>query len=818
MTGWDGYRIPIWLPPLSGEALDSYLAAYARRLAVAPTGFLRYLGLPGTRLDLMVRQVTGQEADAICRKIGLTASQLTDMTLEPWNGLVISIVSSTRKLGRPPAWWHTGKNSRYCPACLLATPGRWQLLWRLPWMFACTQHQLLLLDRCPRCGSAPSYKLGIRSEPGACTHGRADAYCGFPLAQTPSVALPPDGRVLLAQQRVGQTVLGPDGSSDTIRQQARELAALAQRALRAVHTHLDSAPPAVQEIIFECGGALPTLSARGEGTGVHSAAVGTAIAAAALGSGQPVDENVFAWLLKASRARRSNSAYPITWAHRWTNAGPQVAARVVASVGTEISRITRIRYGTTTSAPSWTTLTDADVRSRAARIPAMLWPAWTMRVLPRAVRTDNLAGFRRVTAALMLLPGSQYTYRQAARLLGNKGSEASRFLVAGIVGSDDRDGMVLTSALVLLARALDEHLPPIDYQRRRELFADGEVSVDDDAYRAYCRRQGGVHATDLQVERLRWRTRQLLLGAEPGVAARTPAWHVNTYHLLDHELKALLQREAEANLHAHGLDEPVSWEPPGSWLPDLEWPGMALKDLDRKALAAAMRVRPSLAQAAQAAGAGPDYVRLFLESEWVHGPAVPATPSSARGQGIPLPLQGVLEPAELRRLYHDQHLSMQEIGEMAGCSTVAISKLLKGAGIPSRRRQGPMLTADGEPVSAEWLERQYVRRGRTTLDIAAELACDSGQVSDLLKRYGIPARGLFAASSPLLALEVALSPAMRSVTTIHNQVARLRNIVRLPGHRNIKVAAEAMGLNDTSIRYQLKRIEQTVGFAIIAPR
>ena len=41
--------------------------------------------------------------------------------------------------------------SRFCPACLAETGGRWQLWWRRRWAFACPIHQCLLADTCPCC-------------------------------------------------------------------------------------------------------------------------------------------------------------------------------------------------------------------------------------------------------------------------------------------------------------------------------------------------------------------------------------------------------------------------------------------------------------------------------------------------------------------------------------------------------------------------------------------------------------------------------------------------------------------------------------------
>lgn len=126
-----------------------------------------------------------------------------------------------------------------------------------------------------------------------------------------------------------------------------------------------------------------------------------------------------------------------------------------------------------------------------------------------------------------------------------------------------------------------------------------------------------------------------------------------------------------------------------------------------------------------------------------------------------------------------------------------------------------MRTAAGDPVTAEWLEQQYVQRGRTTIDIAQELETTSAQVSQMMKRHGISARALFAPSSQLLGLDVELSTAMRAVTKSHNHVERLRHLVQLPGHLHIGAAAKSMGLTHTAISYQLNSIEKALGFTLV---
>ncbi|MER7468644.1 TniQ family protein [Streptomyces sp. NPDC097981] len=155
MTVWTDERIPIWVPPVPREALDSWLEAYAYRLRTVTVDFVAFLGLRGSSPQKMVRRLTDHERDVLVRRTGLSAEKLTAITLEPYNESILRIHPVSRRMLYPAAWRHYSTTSRYCPGCLAENEGRWQLTWRLSWAFVCTRHKLLLLDRCPRCERHP---------------------------------------------------------------------------------------------------------------------------------------------------------------------------------------------------------------------------------------------------------------------------------------------------------------------------------------------------------------------------------------------------------------------------------------------------------------------------------------------------------------------------------------------------------------------------------------------------------------------------------------------------------------------------------------
>lgn len=744
MTRWADERIPIWVPPIVGEALDSWLEAYARRLRVTASEFLHFLGLPDPRENLMVRRLTGRERDVLARTTGIPPDELATLTLEPWDGSVVSIDPDDRSLGRPRAWRHYGNHTRYCPACLHESQGRWQLAWRLPWSFACVRHGVLLLDHCPKCGREPPVNSRghvLASQPGICLARMGTGIairCGFALAEAPCRVLPDKGLVLAAQHSINRTVLGAEPHASTVRQQAQELYALARRTLRTLHSHLPTAPAVVRTVLNECGGVLPTLVIRHEGNDAHNAAIGTALARVVHEASEPAHSELLRWLLDADRDRRDDHGR-INRLQDWAPAGPQVTSRVLAAVDSELALLSRIRYGSATPAPAWTALSDA---------------------------LDEI-------------------------LRGH-------------------DPTPLVSTLALLARALDTHPTPIDYGRRRAVFHDGTVELDMNAYQELCRRHGYRRPGVRQIQHIRWHLLSLLLGANPGNSSCAPFWQSEFRYRLQEDLQAFLHHQAAANLAAHGIAEPVRWEPPAHWLSRSVWPGIPPEAVDPAAVSALAATRRP-AETAQELGLGQGHLQLFLESTGTTALSLPA--QRPNGPGRTIPRQGFLAPLQLRELYEVRRLEQQQIAALAECSTSTVHLALHEAGIPLRPRRKPRELE--QSISREWLENEYLHKRRSPAQIARELGTHGQNVYRLIYQWDIPRIGRGWVSNPFATLDVLLSPAMFSISTTKDCLPRLRNIVQLPGHRNIHAAEIFLGVSPGTIRAQLNRIESTVGFTVL---
>lgn len=829
MRTWANGTLPIFVCPLPGEALDSWLESYARRLSVTLHAFLSHIGLLGSQPGTTTQRLAAAEREVLHQATGLSHEALVTMTLEPYDGLTVAFdKTKDTSMRRPPAWRYHGSNSRFCPHCLDGTGGRWLLSWRQPWSFACPQHHCLLLEQCPACQQpvrAHGTRVGGPSRPTHCTRGRREVQgtrwlriaCDFPLDQAPAHSLPPHGLVIGAQHHVSSLLDVIVHDPGPAQEQLRDLYALGWRGLGSLARGLQTAPAVVNQVLEETGGQPPIQAHAQDATDIRSIAVGTTLARLAAPHPAPSNPELFDWILEASH--RSSRAKDRTGArgraHAWKSASPRLAGLALAPLDSNLTLMTRLRYGTASPRPYWRELTAPQLARRVASVPARLWPSWTMRLLAPSGRSAN--SFRQVVSNLLILPGTRLDYGPAADLLGPTPRQGALKGLPKIL--DNYPPTPLAAVIAQLAWALDEHGSPIDYTRRRRLFRPDTITLDLHAWESICADTDwpGDHMN--RTELVRWQLLALLHGADPEPTQKI----ANHYHFrlqLSSGSEAFLQEQARANLARFEIDEPISWEPPSSWATLPSWPGYEIDAVDQ-ALAQRLASQAfSEGYVAKQLGLPITHFRLFAESRGLilapanrTAPARPRNPfARTRGKGIPR--AGHLAPDQLRDQYLHQRMTRSEIAALAGCSHTTVKNALLEAGIPLRpRRPNGALE---RTVPRDWLTQQYLTRGRSTPDIARELGLRKGAITKLLRAYGIPRHPPGTWSNPFAPLDLRLSSAMQAVSRTSNSLERLRHIIQIPGHHNLSAAAATAGLTPGSLSYQLSRIEEAAGFTLIA--
>jgi DNA-binding transcriptional ArsR family regulator len=597
--------LPLRVPPVPGEALDSWLEALARRHQVTVGTLVTALGwhMPGSPGGL-VAGLPAQVLRRLEQQAGLPAGRLDDAVLDRYLPL-----AAARRRG-----------SRYCPSCLAERDGRWLLAWRLGWTFACTTHGVLLCDTCPSCGQAPRGRAGRAglNPPGTCANTiKRHEYCGADLRQVIPGRLAPGNPVLAAQRWTGILLTlddtRPAGNGDAL----SDLGIVASWVLRqAPAAQLAGSGPQVLAAWREQDQQPPATRRQPSRFPPASAALTAALAATAMtvltGSDEQAIEQIRALLPPRAGPRRPRPAGLPT--ARWRQLSQPARGRFLRALDPDLSPADRIRYRTGTPQAAIPAGPPGLLAARARAIPQLLWPDWAIRLIP--VHGFAPGPFRSAIAACMLLPGRPASTANTA-LHAYRSTQATGAVLRALAGGGH--DTVLT-AISCLAGYLDTSGSPIDYQRRRDLIPAETITAGQ--WRDLCY---GAAAHPGETRRHRDAQRylfQLLTGADlhdPRHAlAFTSTSDYSHYHAfagtLPTGLRDALHGHAAALLHGLGIGEPLTWSPPPGCCAGLELPGPEPDDIDLDA-ASRLIITGGLpvADAAARLGTTGSHLRLALD-------------------------------------------------------------------------------------------------------------------------------------------------------------------------------------------------------------
>ncbi|MEU9641564.1 MULTISPECIES: TniQ family protein [unclassified Streptomyces] len=708
--------LPLRYAPYPGEALDSWLEALAARLSCPFTDVLGALGLPNRDpiaaapvLPRWTTLATPDELAAITEVTGVVAEVLKAMTLQPYDGHAVEIVPGQRRVHRQALWGRAG--SRFCPACLEETGGRWQLTWRLGWSFACTRHHLLLADRCPACLRTPRLRSHPRREvprPGLCSSaavagGPRPRRCHHSLTDTPVLTLAPGGDLEETQHLIDTALAAPDrmarwslyGTRGTpLRMALRDLKSLGALVLNHA-TNADLRSLAPDEVLrrleeYRTNPLFPR-SQRHPGTrrsDVHSYhapddAAATAVATAAglrilCAADIPAAADAARWLTERV-ASSGRPLYPAGVVSVGGTLSPVLEAALRCSRETQIMPVYRLRHRTAVHSTRSPTNHD----SRASMLPAALWPEWALRLSPHhptgrpiANRTDELL------AVACLLVGNTTSIRAAIRLTGTSVTAHNvSTLLAGLTRRSDCADLL--HALILLADHLDQHGAPIDYARRRALFTTQTRFIDPRCWNDLQSRLRSTHAPNV-AHAQRW-IFHTLTGSPPHLAhpALAPAARAQRqqyqrfrWRILPAEAE-LLTHTAHVLLDEHGIDEPLQWTPqlPVRALLHLVLPGPAPDSITVAQLKQAVPMGDfSIAQLASSLNTTTAHVTYLLSQH----PVDWSPPRFRRTQHIASRI------VQWRTWYEEDHLSLQDIADREGTTLATVRLAFLKNSVPLR--------------------------------------------------------------------------------------------------------------------------------------
>lgn len=741
--------LPIRIPPIPGEALESWLGAIAQRLDTPWGDLLAALappkaGQPTLRRRDLTLFIHPHEAEAIAQATGIWRTTIEASTLGYYEGHLITIDRSTGRVQSP---WKF-RRSRFCPHCLRASGSRWQASWRLPWIFVCRIHRCLLVDVCPKCEQiqrTSPWWLTSHDVPdlSRCSNivdsGGFRRRCDGVLALSAALPLAPEHPLWPVQARLSRLLSQPviafgvyERTPTSSLEVLRDLRLLAARMLSLTDVCQ------VREILDVRGKYSRTehlvdteLSLERWATPAsfvaHAPALitglGIKLALDILGCGTIDDA--------ASRLRplitnaRSEGRVLTTATFRWGNPTPVMDA--VYTKACEMPSVPK-EYAEYWTVAALRTYPRKQGAATIRSVPTYFWRDWCFRF---SVGKLGQRATRPVLSMMLVCNGTQVSVSGAARSLNLSTTEKNiNYVVDRLRGHTLWPNIL--AAIMRLADYLSKHPSPIDYERRRQLDYRNLLpppqwnAIYDSAYNGPGgRARVGEIARSWLFERISMQPRSaapFTMKTRWPERLRTERIAMFTPAMIDALDDAGLQYLAHNNVHG----EPLTWTPPHSLVDDLELPGPDPASTDVTRLHQLAK-DPSMTTAAIARQleVPADIVRYLLEQFPLERPTVDRPIRSGNAEML-------LSKADLLRLYDRDRLTLAAIAARIGVGPDAVADLARKYGIPIRHYYKI------NPDNLDWLYEEHVVKQRTITDIAQEIGVTICTVSRAAKKHGIP--------------------------------------------------------------------------------
>ncbi|MFF3713979.1 LysR family transcriptional regulator [Streptomyces phaeochromogenes] len=467
------------------------------------------------------------------------------------------------------------------------------------------------------------------------------------------------------------------------------------------------------------------------------------------------------------------------------------------SIAHRLRQTDQLRYRTADPRPGSPLAGPEAVARRAAKMPAVLWPRWQVRLDPVPAIRKNLGS---ALAVALLLVDSRIDLGSAAdmHLSGQADQPITTHVLQALRAAPQWEHIQI--ALIRLADYLDTHDVPIDYGRRRRLDYTQLLSVG--LWDEVCERvmlQAGIGRRHQLAQCFLFEKISGLDGhsmpqfpTPPGPFKRALA---RFPFLLTPELLGELDRAAVDFLSGQGIvDEPLTWEPPITLLDGLNLPHPNPDQLDLVQLHSRVTDGQLPARMADELGTDLRTVRFILAGGNGRANHRELTGLRAARRALPRTL--------FEELYVRQDQPFQKIALERGLEVRDVTVLVDKYGLP-RHNHCPRGAVD-----PDWLHAQYVDHNRSITDIAKERGVSAGVVARWIRTHGIPRSSIRRRlSRPALDLSDADSPLEPVLRTAHD-LRRLQTFLGVVGHPTFKAAAQSLGRATSGITGHLQRLER----------
>jgi transposase len=756
-------RIPINVRPREGEALDSWIETYAHQTHTAWGDMLVALGLPQfyrpTGVAPWLVLPLQAETESISAATGVDRELIVKMSLANYEHRALRIDVRRRVLD-PSFPWSPRIVSRYCPECLAADGGCWQLSWRLGWSFACVMHSCLLADRCPECEIAQRRRPLIGDlipQPGECAApkrrhtGRSTVRCGADLTRA-SVLKLDDGHPAIDAQRLVNTVIRSEEAVFGVyasRPQPRlnalaDIRAVAGRVLSyATRQELDAVVP--HDLLSACDSANSRFAedvgprqTNGR-PGLYSPASSATAAVGVVSALRCLNEDnakaahdALRWLCDGMRQRGvSVVATNLGWGKLTSHTLTSIQLGMLTP---SLKPVDSLRYRAMSPWPSYPANDYEQIARLIRSLPAMLWSAWS---LPFSIPGCHHRQLRPALSIAIAVCGNRRRIGVVAEALRSpiSGHSASRVIE---MLSRRHEWPEIAAALCMLAEHIRQMHVPIDYDRRRSL--DYSNLLPDNVWKLICRETATRCGRPARARVARLFLFERMTGAAWGPRHLENALTSKVADFpsaLTPELADALDEHARCFLAGQGIvDEPVQFEPPADLLDHFDLPGQKPDFSQLEQLHELVRTGCELGGAARTADISLETARYLLTSK--PAPAIgtaDAAQFSKYGAAYRTARQRLSEEG-FAELYETEGLSLADIAADIGVSRQTLTRIANDYGLELR----PPGKSSTQTAPADWLVEQYVDEGRSLKDMAGERGVSASTMARWAKMYGVPMR------------------------------------------------------------------------------
>ncbi|MDX2680340.1 PadR family transcriptional regulator [Streptomyces sp. NY05-11A] len=503
--------------------------------------------------------------------------------------------------------------------------------------------------------------------------------------------------------------------------------------------------------------------------------------------------------------------------HQWPRLSAAAHRRFLQAADPDMRALDRLRLRSATPRAGYPTTDSTLSTARIRHVPQLLWPTWTVRLMPHAGTDEDY--FRAMASALLLLPG------EPQRTPGEITGRLHPYL-------SDTMGLVLRRmtrahpdvliALCRLADQLDDHGSSIDYQRRRDLVPDQPISYG--TWKQLCFATGTQPGDSLNraaqtprfVQAQRY-LHQLLTGSDLADPAHPLAWqsardrsrYLACLPTLTLDQRHALHEHARSLLDGLGIAEPLTWEPSDQCAAGLSLPGPPLTDIDQDVLKRLVFVEQRTpGKAAQELGTTITHVRFALEG-------IGAEPQEWTSRHSPLAAWWLREQARtiltrefLEREYTQQEKTLTQIAQETGLPRHIVVEQARAVGLTIYYSRRP------HPIDEDWLREQYLTRKRSTYDIAQEVGTDDETIRRRIQRLGIALRPQGVHSRTVMTAKLGRSVPrdVRAAVegTLHGWL-RLHRFQIAMAFPSLETAAHYLKAERTALVTQFQRLEHDLG-------